>query len=179
MPELSDVARRFVLHWGEMGTRWGINRTVAQVHALLYVSERPLTAEEISETLSIARSNASTSLRELQGWGLIKPVHVLGDRRTHFEALADAWEVARCIAEQRKRRELDPTIDMLRGAVGELARAGKSQAHARERLTAMLELLETVSAVHGELSSLPPSALRGAVRMRGKLLRLLPGRKEQ
>src|SRR5919109_266169 len=105
MKKLIPVAQRFILHWGEMGTRWGINRTVAQIHALLFLSPRPLPAEEIADTLGIARSNVSTSLKELQGWGIVKVVHLLGDRRDHFESLKDVWEMFRIIVEERKKRE--------------------------------------------------------------------------
>src|SRR6266513_790751 len=90
--ELTPLTQKFILHWGEMGTRWGVNRTVAQVHALLYLSPRPLDAEEISKTLSVARSNVSTSLRELQSWGIVRPVHVLGDRREHYDSMTEVWE---------------------------------------------------------------------------------------
>src|SRR5437588_6191580 len=102
MPKLSPVQKKFILHWGEMGTRWGINRTVAQIHALLFLSPKPLTAEEIAETLEVARSNVSTSLRELQGWGIVKVVHVLGDRRDYFESLKDVWEMFRIVCQERK-----------------------------------------------------------------------------
>src|ERR1700758_5087724 len=101
---LTPVAQKFILHWGEMGTKWGINRTVAQVHALLFLSPRPVPADEIAETLSVARSNVSTSLRELQGWGIVRAVHLLGDRRDHFETFKDVWEIFRTVAEERKRR---------------------------------------------------------------------------
>src|SRR5438270_13385149 len=104
---LSPIEQRFVLHWGEMGTRWGINRTVAQVHALRFLSPKPLHAEEIANTLEVARSNVSTSLRELQGWGIGCVAHVLGDRREHFESVKDAWEISGTIAEERKRRPID------------------------------------------------------------------------
>src|SRR4029077_734317 len=107
---LTPVAQKFILHWGEMGTRWGINRTVAQVHALLFVAPKPLPADEISTTLAVARSNVSTSLRELQGWGIVRVVHVLGDRRDHFESIKDVWEIFRIVSEERKRREIDPTL---------------------------------------------------------------------
>src|SRR5262245_54157824 len=117
--KLSPVVQKFVLHWGEMGTRWGINRTVAQVHALLYVSTQPLHAEDITNALGVARSNVSTSLKELQSWGLVKVVHVLGDRRDHFESLRDPWEMLRQVLDERKRREVDPTIDLLRECVAE------------------------------------------------------------
>ncbi len=97
MTKLSPVQQQFILHWGEMGTRWGINRTVAQIHALLFISPKPLNAEEIAEALVVARSNVSTSLRELQGWGIVKLVHVMGDKRDHFESMKDVWEMFRPI----------------------------------------------------------------------------------
>jgi DNA-binding transcriptional regulator GbsR (MarR family) len=111
---LTPVMEKYILHWGEMGTRWGVNRTVAQIHALLYLSSKPLPAVEIADTLGVARSNVSTSLKELQSWGLVKLVHVMGDRRDHFEALTDLWDSFFAIAEGRKRRELDPTLTVLR-----------------------------------------------------------------
>src|SRR5919205_1892459 len=115
--KLTSIQEKFILHWGEMGTRWGINRTVAQVHALLFLSPKPLHAEEIANTLSVARSNVSTSLRELQGWGIVHVVHVLGDRRDHFESIKDVWEIFRQVLDERKKREADPTLAMLREAV--------------------------------------------------------------
>src|SRR5579864_4707885 len=110
---LSPVQQKFVLHWGEMGTRWGINRTVAQIHALLYIYPTPLTAEDIAETLGVARSNVSTSLKELQSWRIVKMVHILGDKRDHFESIKDVWELFRVVLNERKRREIDPTMQML------------------------------------------------------------------
>src|SRR5437879_7587244 len=109
---LSCVAQRFILHWGEMGTRWGINRTVAQMHALLFLSPRPLPAEEIAATLAIARSNVSNSLHELQNWRIVRVVHVLGDRRDHFESMKDVFEMSRVITRERKKREIDPTLQL-------------------------------------------------------------------
>src|SRR5689334_11939787 len=113
MKKLSPVQQKFILHWGEMGTRWGINRTVAQVHALLYISPAPLNADDIVGTLNVARSNVSTSLKELQGWGIVKLVHVIGDKRDHFESLKDVWELFRIVMDERKKREFDPTLRML------------------------------------------------------------------
>src|SRR6202795_1472893 len=101
---LTPVAQKFILHWGEMGTKWGINRTVAQVHALLFLSPKPLPADEISPTLSVARSNVSTSLRELQGWGIVRVVHVLGDRRDHFGTTNDVGDIFRTVSKEGKRR---------------------------------------------------------------------------
>jgi DNA-binding transcriptional regulator GbsR (MarR family) len=166
---LSPIDQRFVLHWGEMGTRWGINRTVAQVHALLFLSPKPLPAEEIANTLAVARSNVSTSLRELQGWGIVRVVHALGDRRDHFESLKDVWEIFRIVAEERKRREIDPTLRVLEECVSELKGAGAGSAYTRERLEEMLEFLSTTAGLFEELVRLPPSRLKGIARLRGKL----------
>src|SRR5213080_2292849 len=138
MVTLTPVMRKFILHWGEMGTRWGVNRTVAQVHALLYLSPRPLDAEEIAKTLTVARSNVSTSVRELVSWGIVRPVHVLGDRREHYECLKDVSEMFRLIVEQRKRRELDPTIQLLRNCRAELEREA-GDAYTRERVEDLTE----------------------------------------
>ncbi len=170
---LSPVMTKFILHWGEMGTRWGINRTVAQVHALLYLSSQPLNAEEIAETLAVARSNVSTSLRELLSWGVVKPVHLLGDRREHFEAMKDVWEMARVILDTRKRREIDPTVSVLRECAAELKDAEPSDAHMRQRLLDMLALLETLTALYDEMQRLPKGTVRGVARLRGKLRRVL------
>ena len=106
MPQLSSVQQKFILHWGEMGTRWGINRTVAQIHALLFLSQKPLDAEQIVEVLGVARSNVSNSLKELQGWGIVKRVHVMGDSRDHFESMKDVWEMFRVVLDERKKREI-------------------------------------------------------------------------
>jgi DNA-binding transcriptional regulator GbsR (MarR family) len=166
---LTPIEQKFVLHWGEMGTRWGINRTVAQVHALLFVSQKPLHAEDIAGTLAVARSNVSTSLRELQGWRIVRVVHVLGDRRDHFESLKDVWEIFRIVSEERKRREIDPTLRVLEECVGELKKAGAASAYTRERLEEMLEFLTTTSGMFDELIHMPTSALKGLTRLRGKL----------
>jgi DNA-binding transcriptional regulator GbsR (MarR family) len=167
---LTPVQQKFVLHWGEMGTRWGINRTVAQVHALLFLSPKPLHAEEIADTLAVARSNVSNSLRELKGWGIVRVVHVLGDRRDHFESVKEVWEIFRIIAEERKRREIDPTLRVLEDCVGELKEAGASSAYTRERLQEMLELLTTASALFDELLHIPAATLKGMARIPGKLV---------
>jgi DNA-binding transcriptional regulator GbsR (MarR family) len=139
----STTEQKFVLHWGEMGTRWGINRTVAQGHALLFLSPKALHAEEIASTLAVARSNVSTSLRELQGWGIVRLMHVLGDRRDHFESVKDVWESFRTIAEGRKRREIDPTLRVLQECVVEIKSAGSGSEYTRERLEEMLQFLST------------------------------------
>ena len=170
---LTHVQQRFIVHWGEMGTRWGINRTVAQVHALLYLSERPLNAEEIAATLGVARSNVSTSLRELQGWRIVRVTHILGDRRDHFETMTDVWEMFRIIVQERRRREADPTLAMLRDAVAEANRPGQADAYTRERLAAMLQFFELVTAWGEQMHRLPTPALVRMVKMGDKVARLL------
>lgn len=174
MAELSEVRKQFILHWGEMGARWGINRTVAQVHALLHVSAQPLTAEEIASTLSVARSNVSTSIRELQAWSLVRAVHVLGDRRQHFTSTKDVWEMFRIIVEERKKREIDPTMDLLRLCITEL---DKSQAdpHTRERLQDLYEFFAAIDGIYADLRKVPVRSLRSLAKARGALRRLLSG----
>ena len=175
MPTLTPVTQKFILHWGEMGTRWGINRTVAQVDALLFISPKPLHAEEIAATLSVARSNVSTSLRELQGWGIVRVVHVLGDRRDHFESIKDVWEIFRIVAEERKRREIDPTVRVLRECVDDVDTAGarEEDKYTRERLASMLEFLTAMTGLFEEAVRMPASTLRGIAKLRGKLTGLL------
>src|SRR5438309_10593720 len=170
---LSQTEQRFVLHWGEMGTRWGINRTVAQVHALLFLSPKPLHAEEIANTLEVARSNVSTSLRELQGWRIVRLAHVLGDRRDHCESVKDVWEIFRIVAEERKRREIDPTLRVLQECVSEVKKAGSGHTYARERLEEMLEFLTATTGLFEELIRIPSAALKRITLLRGKLKLLL------
>ena len=176
---ITPVEQRFILHWGEMGTRWGINRTVAQVHALLFLSPQPLHAEDIAGTLEVARSNVSTSLRELQGWRIVRSVSVLGDRRQHFESLKDVWEMFHIIVEERKRREFDPTIAVVREC---LAQAGKTEGtdeiYARERMAEMLEFVSTMSGLFEEFRELSPSTMKRLAKLRGGVRNLLHMRSE-
>ncbi len=173
--KLSPARQKFILHWGEMGTRWGVNRTVAQIHALLYLSADPLPAEEISTTLGVARSNVSTSLRELEGWGIIRVVHLLGDRRDHYVSLQDVWEMFRIIIQERKRREIDPTVAMLRDSIAEARQSTPGDTHTRDRLLAMQDFIESMTSLYDEMRSLPPGTLRGLVRLKGRLRKILPG----
>lgn len=169
---LSPVAQRFLVHWGEMGSRWGINRTVAQIHALLFITARPLTAEEIASTLSVARSNVSTSLRELQGWGIVRMTHVLGDRRDYFESMPDVWEMFQIILEERKRREVDPTIGMLRESVAALEKGPDRDATLRQRIGELLDFFETMEGAYRELRRLSVGDLRRLLKLRGGIRRL-------
>jgi DNA-binding transcriptional regulator GbsR (MarR family) len=171
--ELSETERKFILHWGEMGARWGVNRTVAQVHALLFMSARPLHAEEIQAVLGVARSNVSTSLRELQGWRIVRMVHVAGDRRDHFECIRDVWEMFRTIAEERKRRELDPTLAVLGECLSELDHGKVARPGVRDRLAELHGFFATADAFHGEVRQWPTGALVKLARTAGKARKLL------
>lgn len=166
--KITEPIRAFILHWGEMGSRWGISRTVAQIHALLYLAPRPLHAEEIAEDLSLARSTVSTSLRELQGWGVIRLVHVMGDRRDHFEAVDDVWEMFRIIVAERKRREIDPTLAILHESVEEIHENGGSR-EMIDRLESMLEFFESMEAFYGQADQLPTSTLKRVIRSQKSL----------
>jgi len=176
---LTPVAQKFILHWGEMGTKWGINRTVAQVHALLFLSPKPVPADEIAATLAVARSNVSTSLRELQGWGIARVVHVLGDRRDHFETTQDVWEIFRTVSEERKRREIDPTLRVLNECVQELKSNPQGDAYTRERLESMLGFLTTMTGLFEEILRMPVGALKGVGKLRGKVITLLGNEKKK
>ena len=170
---MSPTTQKFVLHWGEMGTRWGVNRTVAQIHALLYLAERPLTADDIVETLGVARSNVSTSLKELQSWKLVRVTHVLGDRRDHFLALQDVWEIFRVIVEERKRREIDPTLTMLRECAIEGTQDDALDGATLARMQTVLDFLEMLSATYDDVAHLPPQTLQRMLALGGKAARLV------
>ena len=171
--KLTAVQEKFILHWGEMGARWGINRTVAQVHALLFLSPKPLNAEELTETLSVARSNVSNSIRELQSWGIVKLVHVMGDRRDHFESMKDPWEMFRVVLDERKKREVDPTLTMLREALIDLENEKQKDTHTMERLKSLQDFFETTSAWYNQIRQWPTSALVKFIRLGDKVLKLL------
>jgi DNA-binding transcriptional regulator GbsR (MarR family) len=173
MPKLSPVQQKFILHWGEMGTRWGINRTVAQLHALLYISPTPLHAEEIANTLKVARSNVSTSLKELQGWGIVKLVHVLGDKRDHFESMKDVWEMFRVVLDERKKREIDPTLAVLRECIAETEKDRTSDRYTEERLRELCGFFEGTLAWYGQIRSWPSSAIVRFVKLGDKVRKLL------
>jgi DNA-binding transcriptional regulator GbsR (MarR family) len=166
MPELTPVMKKFILHWGEMGSSWGINRGVAQIYAILYLSPEPLTAEEISETLTLARSTVSTGLHELQTWGIIRVVHVLGDRRDYFQTVTDVWEMFRDILHERKRREIDPTLAVLRDSVSILQEEDDtSDNYVEERLLDMLEFFETITTVYDQVEKMPTDSLKKMARL--------------
>lgn len=173
--KITPLMHKFILHWGEMGTRWGINRSVAQIHALLYISGEPLPADEICELLSIARSNVSNGLKELQGWGIVTITHTMGDRRDYFQALPDVWETFRRILIERKKREADPTLQLLRQCA-EDADGGKKLSEAdtlvQERLEAMLEFFEIANTWGERASALSPTAMRRFAKMGDAVFKL-------
>ncbi len=173
MKDLSTVAQSFILHWGEMGTRWGINRTVAQIHALLFIAENPLNAEHICETLGVARSNVSNSLKELQNWGIVKVVHLADDRRDHFESMKDVYEMFRVIAAERKRREIDPTLRVLRECVEEADDDKDAEAFTKERIGQLLEFFEVATNFYDKANKMPTKSAVKAFKMSDKMFKML------
>lgn len=175
--KLPPALERFVLQWGDMGSTWGVNRSVSQIHALLYVSGRPMTAEEIAGTLGIARSNVSTSIRELMGWDLIRRVPMKGDRREHFEAEGDIWEIVSRIAAGRKAREFDPAIAALKACVAEADGDTAIDRRASQRVKDMLAFTEMVDTWYGQMRTVPRDKLAMLMKLGARIIKLLPGRK--
>jgi DNA-binding transcriptional regulator GbsR (MarR family) len=170
--DLSPTLSRFVLHWGEMGARWGVNRTVAQIHALLYIQGRPMHAEEIADTLGVARSNVSNSLRELQGWNLVRLTHLAGDRRDHFETSTQVWELVRTIVKERQKREIAPTVEVLRELLADPA-VSREPAAAKLRMQETLELLETLTAWSDEMLRLDTDTLAKVLKLGARIKKLV------
>jgi DNA-binding transcriptional regulator GbsR (MarR family) len=163
--KLTPTMQRCVLHWGEMAGRWGISRSVAQIHALLFLAPAPLTADDIAATLNVARSNVSVSLKELQSWDLVQVTHVLGDRRDYFQARKDIWEVLTAIVDGRKRREIDPTIQVLRECASEAKHDAETPQDVKERIANMLEFLEEMSGWYEQIRAMPRPTLLKLMRM--------------
>ena len=173
---LGASGRRFVLHWGEMGWRWGVNRTVAQLHALLFLMGRPMHAEEIAELLQVARSNVSNSLRELENWKLVRVVHLVGDRRDYFETAQDPWELLRIIVRERKHREFDPTLTVLRDCVGD-PQFTRLDPGAQKRVRETLALMESLSGWTDEMLALDTTTLARLMKLGSRVQALLRGGK--
>jgi DNA-binding transcriptional regulator GbsR (MarR family) len=170
---MTPAVEKYVLHWGEMGTRWGTNRTVAQIQALLYLSPQPIRADEIVELLSVARSNVSTSIRELQSYGLVRMTHVLGDRRDYFESIHDVWDLFRVIIEQRKQRELNPTLTMLKGCAAEVEAEAETDPVTKERIRNMLNFMESTSDWYEQISDIPTPTLTKLMALGKKIAKLV------
>jgi DNA-binding transcriptional regulator GbsR (MarR family) len=166
----------FILHWGEMGTHWGVNRSVAQIHALLYLSDRPLHAEQISDSLRLARSNVSTALKELQSYGIVRRSHVAGDRRDHFVAETDLWDMLMRISAERKRREIDPTIAFLAELKERIALRENFPPHMRDRIGRMHEFIGTLAGWYDQMRRLPRPTLVALMKLGGKVSRFVGGK---
>ncbi|MEA3048980.1 MAG: hypothetical protein QOG84_816 [Sphingomonadales bacterium] len=166
-------ARAFILHWGEMGTHWGVNRSVAQIHALLYLSDRPLPADEIVDLLRLARSNVSTGLKELQSYGIVRRVHVESDRRDHFVAETDLWEMLMRISAERKRREVDPTVALLAELSARLSKDPSAPPQVRERIVRMHEFISTLGGWYEQVRGLPKPTLITLMKLGGKVARFV------
>ena len=171
--KLPVAVERFILHWGDMGGQWGVNRSVAQIHALLYLSERPLTAEDVADTLGLARSNVSNSLKELIGWKLIRRVPMLGDRRDHYEAETDLYEMVLRIAQGRKEREIDPAAAALRACMAEAEGDPKVSAVARARLAEMQGFVEKLNRWYDQMLGVPPAKIMALIGMGTKVVNFL------
>ncbi len=170
---LAPAVERFILHWGDMGSQWGVNRSVAQIHALLYLSARPMTAEDIADQLGLARSNVSTSVKELIGWKLIRRAPVMGDRRDHYEAEADLWEMVRRIAAGRKEREIDPALAALERCVVEAESDTRIDPVAAKRLVEMQTFLRTLDGWYGEMLTVPTGKLMTLIRLGARIVKFL------
>lgn len=171
---LTAATEKFVSSWGEMGAKWGVNRTVAEVHAIFYLSPEPLNAEDIAATLSFSRSNVSTSLRELESWGLIRPLHLRGDRKQYYEAVKDPWEMFRIILDERKHREIDPTVAVLRSCLEEVTRTSPEDSYTRERLQAALDFFQVLLPLYDDLRLLPKGPVKNLLKLKTKLKGLIP-----
>jgi DNA-binding transcriptional regulator GbsR (MarR family) len=169
---LNPVAEHFILHWGEMGSKWGVNRTVAQIHALLYFVGKPLPADEITETLGVARSNVSNSLKELQNWNLIQVVHIMGDRRDHFTTSSDVWVLFKTVVQERKEREFDPTIVVLRDCL-DSPDIDKEDPSAKQRIADALGFMEDISSWGEQMLKLEPTTLMKMMKLGNKIKELL------
>jgi DNA-binding transcriptional regulator GbsR (MarR family) len=167
--ELPKAVERFVLQWGDMGGQWGVNRSVSQIHALLYLSESPLTADEIAETLGMARSNVSNSLKELGGWRLVRRVPVLGDRRDHFAAETDLWEMVTRIAQGRKEREIDPAAAALRACLADAEGDPSVSPVAKKRLAEMESFVRTLDRWYDQMLGVPAPKIMALIRMGSKV----------
>ena len=169
---LPPLTQRFVLHFGEMGGRWGINRTVGQIYALLYVSAKPLNADEVGEALGFSRSNVSMGLKELQSWNLVRLIHLPGDRREYFQAPEDVWAIFRTLAIERRKREIDPTLSMLRDALMEQP-AVAEDIHAQARMKQMHEFIELMTQWLDDVQKMDSATLAALMKMGAKVQKLL------
>jgi DNA-binding transcriptional regulator GbsR (MarR family) len=177
--KLPPAIERFVLHWGDLGGQWGVNRSVSQIHAVLYLTDEPMTAEDIAATLGMARSNVSNSLKELMAWNLVRRVPIKGDRRDHFEAETDIWQVFLRIAVGRKEREIDPAIAVLKSCVAETERGPEVSEVAGRRLKEMLAFVELMDGWYSQMLTVPKSSLAMLIRLGARVFGFLPAAKKK
>ncbi len=170
---LTPAMQGFILHWGEMGTKWGVNRSVAQIHALLHIAPEPMTADDICETLSLARSNVSTAIKELQGWKLVKATRQLGDRRDHFTAIQDMFDLVNTVVDGRREREYAPTLAALHDVAQEAKTDGTSQ-HVQTRLNETLQTMQQFDDWYAEIARLPRGTQMTLLKLGAKIARFLP-----
>ena len=171
--KLTSAMERFVLHWGEMGDRWGVNRSIAQIHAVLYLTGKPLRADELEAMLKMARSNISNSIRELESLGLVERVHVMGDRRDHFQTLSEPWDMLMTIAEARKKREIDPTLAVLRSCVQEMTEDPETPPDTLARVKHMHDFIHTLTGWYDQIKKLPKGTLVKLMSLGGKIARFV------
>ncbi len=169
---LPPLTQRFVMHFGEMGSRWGINRTVGQIYALLYVSSKPLNADDIGEALGFSRSNVSMGLKELQSWNLVRLFHQPNDRREYFQAPEDMWAIFRTLAAERRKREIDPTLSMLRDALMEQPSVAED-IHAQERMRQMHGFIDLMTNWLDDVLRMDSSTLASLMQMGSKVKKLV------
>ncbi|KZE25273.1 DNA-binding transcriptional regulator GbsR (MarR family) [Crenobacter luteus] len=169
---LSPLNERFVLHFGEMGSRWGVNRTVGQIYAVLFLSPEPMNADQIVDALGISRSNVSMGLKELQSWRLVKLIHQAGDRRDYFETPKDVWEIFRTLAEEKRKREIEPTLTLLRDALMETP-LDEAERHAQQRMREMHQLIELATGWFDEVQRLSPDTLENLMRLGARVQKVL------
>ena len=170
--QLNPVTEKFILHWGEMGAKWGVNRTVAQIHALLYILGKPMSADEICETLNVARSNVSNSIKELQSLQLVSVTHVLGDRRDYFTTSDDVWTLFRTIVEQRQRREIEPTLAFL-NELAESPEFAQENEDVRRRITETRDFIGTLTSWANEMLKLSTATLARVLKLGASIQKLL------
>jgi DNA-binding transcriptional regulator GbsR (MarR family) len=169
---LPPLIQTFVLHFGEMGSRWGINRTVGQIYALLFLSSEPLNAEDIVERLGVSRSNVSMGLKELQSWNLVRLQHKPGDRRDYFSTPDDIWQIVRTLVEERKKREIDPTLTLLREVLMQEP-ASSEERHAQTRMREMHDLFELLTDWYAEMQRLETERLVQLLKLGTKVQKIL------
>lgn len=171
--KLTPVMQQFILFWGEMGIRWGVNRSVAQIHALLFLSDKPLPADEIQDVLKIARSNVSNSIKELQSWKLVQLSHLMGDRRDHFTAHDDPWDMVMAIAEGRKQREIDPALEMLNECYEKIKTDNETPDHVRRKIKNMSVFLKEASEWYDQMHKVPRTTLKRLIKLGSKVVKFI------